>query len=204
ELLKEWQREAGPAADGDAAESARPVVLTVLGQTKMGKSSVINALLGEQRAKTDVIRATAEITRYQLQPEGAPAPLQVLDTVGYAHTGPGPDQLRATQEAASQSDLVLLVLHARNPARQADLDLLRALGEYLAAVVPVCTAPRKIYGVDEWLMPAIVELLDQARAVALLRCLKAEADAGKIRKVFSQLLAAGKEGLKIFGQVMRK
>src|SRR5947208_609859 len=214
ELLKESRREAGPGDDGEAAESVRPVVLTVLGQTKMGKSSVINALLGEQRAKTDVIRATAEITRYQLQPEGAPAPLQVLDTVGYAHTGPGPDQLRATQEAASQSDLVLLVLHAPNPARQADLQLLQALreyfkahpdlkmppvlavlthidllspamewsppykldkpertkeqqivqavaaareqlGEYLAAVVPVCTAPEKVYGVEEWLMPAI-------------------------------------------------
>ena len=49
-----------------------------------------------------------------------------------------------------------------------------------------------------------MELLDEARAVALLRCLKAEADARKIRKVFGQLLAAGKEGLKIFGQVMRK
>lgn len=263
QLVRESQAVPAPQPDGDGAEAARPVILTVFGQVKMGKSSLINALLGEQRAKTDVIRATAEITRYQLQPEGVPGPLQILDTVGYAHTGPGADQLRATQDAAAQSDLLLLVMHARNPARQADLDMLKALrkyfhdhpdlkmppvlgvlthidllspmmewsppynvdnpqrpkekqiveavaavrdqlGEYLAGVVPVCTAPDKVYGVEEWLLPANVELLDQARAVALLRCLKAEADTGKIRKVFSQLLAAGKEGFRILGQAVRK
>ena len=38
----------------------------------------------------------------------------------------------------------------------------------------------------------MIELLDEAHAVAFLRCLKAEKDARKIQKVFSQLLALGK------------
>jgi len=59
--------------------------------------------------------------------------------------------------------------------------------------VPVCVAPGKVYGIEEWFLPTVVELLDEAHAVALLRCLRAEADAGKIRKVFRQLLAAGTE-----------
>jgi predicted GTPase len=182
--------------------------------------------------------------------------LEILDTGGYGHKGPREDELSATESAAKQSDVFLLVLHARTGARQPDLEMLQALrkwfasrqdlkmppvvgvlthidllapsmewqppyrwqqpvrikeqqiseavqavreqlGEYLVAVVPVCTADGRWYGVQEWLLPTLVELLDEARAVAMLRCLRAEVDARKIRKVFNQLLAAGKEAATI-------
>jgi uncharacterized protein len=240
------------AADKEAADQVRQVAITIVGQVKMGKSSLINALLGDQLARTDVLPVTDRITRYELKPEGVPTRFVLLDTVGYGHQGPRQDQQQATQEAAQQSDLVLLVLHARNPARQADLEMLQSLqrwftanpdlrlppilgvlthidllspamewsppydwqhptrpkeeeirqainavreqlGDYLAGCVPVCVAPGKVYGIEEWFLPTVVELLDEAHAVALLRCLRAEADAGKIRKVFQQLLAAGSE-----------
>jgi predicted GTPase len=250
------------AADGRPApppeepeEEVRQVTLTILGQVKAGKSSFLNALLGEQRAKTDVVPVTAEVTRYELHPEGIPSRLVLLDTVGYGHAGPKKDQLRSTEDAARQSDLLVLVMHATNPARQADVDLLQALrdwfaghpnlkmppvlavlshidllspkmewappydwrrprrtkeqqiadavaavreqlGDELAGVVPVCTAPGKVYGVDEWFLPALAELFDQAHAVAFLRCIRAETDTGKIKKIFHQLLAAGKELVK--------
>jgi predicted GTPase len=253
---------APPARDGstaagepDPADLVKRVTLTVMGQVKVGKSSLINAFLGEQLACTDVLPATAEIARYELQPEGVPNRLVLLDTVGYGHTGPREDQLRATTEAAQQSDLLLLVLHATSPARQADLvmleglrkwfdarpdlkvppilgmvthiDLLRPalewsppydwlapkrpkeeqiaqavaaareqLGQFLVGVLPVCAASQKTYGIEEYVLPAVAELLDQAHAVALLRCLRAEADARKVRRVFHQLLAAGKQLVK--------
>jgi predicted GTPase len=246
---------APPAAD--AADQVHRVTVTLLGQVKMGKSSLINGLLGEQRAVTDVLPATAQVARYELQPANIPTRLVLLDTVGYAHTGPRADQVEATRDAAQQSDLLLLVLHARNPARQADLQMLQQLrdwfvsrpdlkrprilavlthidllspamewappydwqqpkrpkehqiqqavaavqeqlGEYLVGVVPVCVAPGKVHGVDEWLLPAVTELLDEAHAVALLRCLKAEFDLIKVRKVFNQLLAAGRQAVKVF------
>ncbi|HJT79511.1 MAG TPA: GTPase [Gemmataceae bacterium] len=241
----------------DPADAVRTVTLTLLGQVKAGKSSLINALLGEQRAKTDVLPATAHVSRYELQQPGNPTKLVLLDTVGYGHTGPKADQVRATQEAAEGSDLLLLVLHARNPGRQADLQMLQELrswfvshpdlkrprvlavvthidllspalewappydwqhprrpkeehigqavatvqeqlGEFLVGVVPVCTAAGKVYGIDEWLLPAMAELLDEAHAVALLRTLKAEFDKAKIRKVFRQLLDAGRQAVKVF------
>jgi len=228
------------------------VTITIIGQVKSGKSSLVNALLGEQQAQTDVLPLTQEITRYQLQPAGVPARFVLLDTVGYGHSGPREDQLRATQEAAQQSDLVCLVLHARNPARQADVEVLAALerwfqarpdlkavpilgilthidllspamewappynwrqpqrpkerqiqeavatvheqmGHSLVGCVPVCAASGKVYGVQEWLLPTVLELLDEAHGVALLRCLRAEADAGKIRRILGQLLAAGRQ-----------
>ncbi len=202
-------------------------------------------------AHTDVLPDTAAVTRYELRHAGVETRLLLLDTVGYGHEGPKADQLRATQEAARGSDLILLVLHARNPARQADLDMLMALklwfaaqphvkmppilavlthidlltpamewappydwqrphrtkeqqiaqavaalreslGQYLVGMVPACTAAGKVYGITEWLLPAVSTLLDEAHAVAFLRCLRAEADLGKVRKIFEQLLSASR------------
>jgi predicted GTPase len=253
ELVQGQSRDGQTAPlDAGVTEPVQPVTITIMGQVKAGKSSFINALLGEQQAQTDVLPMTGEVTRYQLQPAGIPARFVLLDTVGYGHNGPREDQLKATQEAAQQSDLLCLVLHARNPARQADVEVLASLqrwfhsrpdlkmpqilgilthidllspamewappyhwqqperpkerhiqeaqatvreqmGQYLAGCVPVCSAPGKVYGVEEWFLPTVLELLDEAHGVALLRCLRAEADAGKVRKVFQQLLAAGRQ-----------
>jgi small GTP-binding protein len=248
-----------PPAEQDPADAVRTVTFALVGQTKAGKSSLINALLGEQRAITDVLPATADTQRYQLQPPGIPTRFQLLDTVGYGAAGLRAEQRKSIQEAVRGTDVILLVLHVRNPARQADLELLQdlhrffdehpdvhrppvlavvthidllspamewsppydwrhprrpkeqqiheavaavgeQLGAWLVGVVPVCTASGKTHGIQEWLLPALVGLLDQAHAVALLRCLKAEADAGKIRKVCHQLLAVGKELVKVLWQ----
>lgn len=241
----------GDDAEREPADAVPTVTLALVGQTKAGKSSLINALLGEQRAVTDVLPATADIQPYELQPGDIPTRVRLLDTVGYGSGRLREDQQRATERAARQADVVLLVLHARDPARQADLEMLKnlqayfvnhrdlrkppvlavlthidllapslewsppytwqdpkrpkelqmqqavaavgeQLGSFLAGVIPVCTAPEKIYGVQQWLLPAIVGLLDQAHAVAFLRCLKGEIDTGKIKKVFNQLVAASK------------
>src|SRR5262249_54713275 len=71
------------------------------------------------------------------------------------------------------------------------------LGDYLVGMVPLCTAAGKVYGVEEWFLPTLTELLDEAHAVALLRCLRAEVDMGKVRKVFQQLWAVGQEAVKL-------
>lgn len=240
----------------EEAERVKQVTLLVLGQVKAGKSSFINALLGERRAATDVLPATNTVSRYELQPKDIPTRLVLLDSAGYGHTGPKEDELRGTEDAARSADLLLLVMHALNPARQADLDMLKRLrewyarrpelrmppvlgvmthvdllspamewappyhwpeptrpkeksikeaweaareqlGPYLVGVVPVCTASGKVYGIDEWFLPTLAELMDEAHAVALLRCLRAEADTGKVKKVFHQLLTAGREAARI-------
>lgn len=240
------------SGDGEPTGPERPVSIVVVGQTKAGKSSLINALLGERKAETDVVEATSEITRYELKPKNVNAALMLADTVGYANEGPRQDQLRVTEKAARDADVILLVMHARNPARQADLDLLKKLalffqanpdlkrppivgvvthidllspsmewsppydwtkpsrpkehsiaqalayvqeqlGEHLSTVVPACAAPGKEFGVQEALVPGIITLLEQARAVALVRVLRAEADSGKVKKTFQQLLTVGTE-----------
>ena len=120
--------------DGDpsAVAQAKAVTIAVIGQVKAGKSSLINALLGQRRAQTDVIPATRGISRYELQAPGNPSKLVLLDTVGYNQAGPDADQFDATVEAAQQADLIFLVTHARNPARDADVKLWNRLKEWFA------------------------------------------------------------------------
>ena len=99
------------------AEEASSVTIVLVGQTKVGKSSLINAFLGEQRAMADVVVGTPEVTRYELRPPGISSRLQVLDTVGYGRGGPEVNAKRLTEGAARQADVILLVLHtcARTP-----------------------------------------------------------------------------------------
>ena len=177
----------------------------------------------------------------------------MLDTAGYGRAGAAKDGLEETAEAVQASDLVLLVTHARNPARKADADFFarlrqwfkdrpqlrfppvlvvlthvdlltpamewsppydwaggsrpkeRSIADAVSAagdsfpnvdgIVPCCTAEGKVWGVSEVLLAEIVTLLGEAKAVALLRCLHAEADEGKIKKVFAQLWAAGRKAV---------
>ena len=203
--------------------------------------------------------ATEGVERFTRHPRDSDTTLVLLDTVGYGHAGPKADQVRITQEAARQSDLLLLVLHALTPVRQADLEMLKALhawfaarpdlkkppilavvthidllkpslewsppynwlepsrpkersihdalaavreqlGDYLAGVAPVCLARGKVYGMEEFLLPELAAHLDAAHGVALLRVLKAEADAGKIRRIAEQLLATAAEAARVFWQ----
>jgi uncharacterized protein len=65
----------------------------------------------------------------------------------------------------------------------------------VAGLVPVCAAVGKEWGVQEELLPEIVALLGEAKSVSLLRCLHAEADEGKVKKVFAQLWAAGRKAV---------
>jgi predicted GTPase len=248
--LSEAQNNDALVREDAAIDEVRQIKITLLGQVKAGKSSLVNALLGQQRAQTDVLPCTDGVEKYELQTVGIPHRLILLDTVGYGHEGPKADQVAATRSAARDSDLLLLVLHARNPGRQADLAMLQGLwdwfasqpdlkrppclavvshvdllspsfewappydwqkggrpkemnirdavayageqlGESVAGVVPLCTAPGKVFGVEEWLLPALVARLDEVRGVAFLRCLRGEIKKGRIRKVFRQLAATG-------------
>lgn len=120
---------ANAAAQSTATQSTAPITITlaIIGQVKAGKSSLVNCLLGEQSAVTDVLPATQTVQRYTLNwPERAES-LVLLDTPGYSDAGASAEQLRETRLAVRESDLVLLVLDVRSPARDADLTTLKAL-----------------------------------------------------------------------------
>ncbi|MCH5375010.1 MAG: 50S ribosome-binding GTPase, partial [Planctomycetes bacterium] len=94
------------------------VVVAVVGQVKAGKSSLINALIGERAAEVDVLPATREVRRYRMQYlDDAADGLVLLDTPGYGDDGATDQQRRAIGAALAEADLVLLVMKVSSPAR---------------------------------------------------------------------------------------
>jgi predicted GTPase len=102
------------------------LTVAIVGAVKAGKSSLINALLGEDRAGVDVIPLTNQVTSYELKTGELP-PLRLLDTPGYGATGPNDLELKSAFEAAKQADLLLFVTPARTAARKADVEFLAKL-----------------------------------------------------------------------------
>src|SRR5262249_24255113 len=65
-------------ATADPVEQIGQVTITILGQVKAGKSSLVNALLGEQRARTGVAPTTDGIERYEPLAPRVPTKLALL------------------------------------------------------------------------------------------------------------------------------
>lgn len=228
-----------------------PLQIVLAGQVKSGKSSLINALMGDQRAAVDVLPLTDTIQQYTLHRAGVEAPLILLDTVGYAHEGARADRVDETMQAVCQSAMVILVMNACEPAREPDralLDSMEAwyrehpqrrrpptlvvlthvdrlspqlewsppydgwvhphptrpkernireavtyiqelLGPRVAGIVPACTDGEsgRVYGIDQWVVPAILNLLPQARAKHLLDVLYDQRDIGRLSRLTTQL-----------------
>ena len=107
---------------------AEPLRLLVGGQVKAGKSSLINALLHEVRAGSDVLPLTADYRAYELKREGVPSAL-ILDSPGLIGLEEPLDKL--IQEAA-QADLILWVASATRPDREVDSRALDAIRGYFS------------------------------------------------------------------------
>ncbi|HEY2785571.1 MAG TPA: GTPase domain-containing protein, partial [Fimbriiglobus sp.] len=107
----------GPDA-GRSEPERSTITLAIIGQVKAGKSSLINAILGDQKAVADVLPATDGVSRYELRD---PTTLDLLDTPGYDQGGPNDKEATAATAAAESADLILLVAPARSAARSADL-----------------------------------------------------------------------------------
>ncbi len=150
----------GPA-DVEPIEAPVKITMALIGQVKAGKSSLINALVGRGAAVTDVLPATKKVHRYAYSPPGHGDQFVLLDTTGYSDAGATPEQQAETREAVQQSDLVLLVLDARSPSRDADVKTLAGLAAWYTAhpqlkPPPLIAVLNKIDGLSpvmEWAPP---------------------------------------------------
>ncbi len=119
-----------------------PLLFVAMGEVKSGKSSLLNALFGQESAKVDVLPATDRIYifRYgdgeksvevspQLTERYLPIPFlrdfNVVDTPGTNTMVPGHQMI--TENFVPRADLVLFVLSVANPWTQSAWDFLGLL-----------------------------------------------------------------------------
>lgn len=106
-----------------------PLQVLVVGQVKSGKSSLINALLGEPRAPVDTLPTTDSVDLYECQPKGLPRMI-LRDTPGYGGVNDRVAPFRQLCNEIEECDLLLLVCSARSAARKADSELLEELNDF--------------------------------------------------------------------------
>lgn len=126
-------RHRDPAKESESAEPAtepapglRPLTIAILGQVKAGKSSLVNALLGEAKAGIAVTPETMGATRYVFAQDGQPL-FVLVDSAGYGLDGANDRDVAAATDLAKSADLIVMVAHARSAGRKADLAFLDAV-----------------------------------------------------------------------------
>jgi tRNA modification GTPase len=108
----------------------------IIGKPNVGKSSLLNALLGETRAiVTDVPGTTRDIIEEYVNLGGIP--LKIVDTAGIRETADvveriGVDKARAMM---NEADLLLLLLDASIPLSQEDKEVLALLDKQPALII---------------------------------------------------------------------
>ena len=99
------------------------ITIGIVGPVKAGKSSLVNAIFGEQKADVASTPLTLSATRYDLHPAGF-TPLSLIDTAGFGYQGAGDADVAAAAEVFAKSDLALLVVPARSAARKPEVEFL--------------------------------------------------------------------------------
>ncbi len=151
----------GPDIDRIELMQAVNTTVAIMGQVKAGKSSLINALMGEQVAVTGGLPETREVQRYRYALPGSTSALTLLDTPGYCEADVSQRQLKEIRIASEQADIILLVLAANVSARDADVRVVHELAEHYRkttklrppAIVVVLTHIDLLRPVREWSPP---------------------------------------------------
>ena len=134
------ERFPGPP-DGSEAAAAPMIRVAIAGRPNVGKSSLLNRLVGEERTLvTPIAGTTRDVVNVQLDtPAGR---LELLDTAGLRR----PARIRAELEsktvlrtlaAIREADLVLMMVSAEEPASQQDLRIASQVVRHHRAAVLV-------------------------------------------------------------------
>ena len=105
------------------AKTGMPVV-SLVGYTNVGKSSLMNALCGPSVAEADMLFATLDPTSRKLVLPSGMAVL-LVDTVGFVSRLPHNlvEAFKSTLEEAAWSDVIVRVADAADPLREEQLDV---------------------------------------------------------------------------------
>jgi len=101
------------------------IAAVIVGRPNVGKSSLLNRLLGEERAIVTAIPGTTrDVIEEVVNVEGIP--LRVMDTAGLRHARDAIEEegVRRTRERLDQADLTIWVVDGSEPLSGEDLEIL--------------------------------------------------------------------------------
>ncbi|EAR22598.1 GTPase family protein [Nitrococcus mobilis] len=158
-----------------AAEPPGPLRLVVAGQTQAGKSSLVNALLGEIAAGVDVLSLTTACRGYELQREGVPEAV-LIDTPGLEDEA-GLEQI---VDRACDGDCLLWVVAVHRADRALDRAALTAVRARFAAnlqripppLLVVASHVDRLSPAREWAPPYNVNEPVRPKAIAIRAALE--------------------------------
>ncbi len=128
EILKELEKMVRSADSGKVYREGISTI--IIGRTNVGKSSLLNALLRENRAiVTDIPGTTRDIIEEIINIRGIP--LKIMDTAGLRETNDLVERIgvEKTRETINKADLVLVVLDAVRGLTDEDYAILDLIGE---------------------------------------------------------------------------
>lgn len=121
-------------AKGDRSKldqiNPQDLCITIVGQVNAGKSSLVNQLLRGQHAITSVLPETKQVNRHRFLLEQSSIQISLLDTPGYSDSQITKESSEEILKGVLAADIVLLVLAAHTPAKQADVLLLDQLMQH--------------------------------------------------------------------------
>lgn len=178
------------ASGPSPAASVAPIRVAVIGPVKAGKSSLINALIGQAQAVVDALPVEHQEASYRLR-LGDGVSLELRDTRGYGADGPTDADLDEAIAAARDADLILLVVPARSAARAADVALLDRLREWFVThphlrpppVVVAVNQVDQLSPVREWQPPYDWREGPRAKEASIRDCV------ASVREVFGSRVA---------------
>ena len=116
----------------DTAESGKilrdGLKTVIIGKPNVGKSSLLNSILGENRAiVTDIAGTTRDVIEEFVNIKGIP--LKIVDTAGIRETEDIVERIgvEKSKESYSTADLVIMVLDSSRPLSQEDREILETL-----------------------------------------------------------------------------
>ena len=116
-------------SDDSAADPSRPVQLAIVGRPNVGKSTLLNRLLGDERVLTGPEAGTTrDAIAVEWMHEGKP--IRLIDTAGLRRRANVSQRLealaaRSTEEAIRFAEVVVLVLDAQQMMEKQDLTIAR-------------------------------------------------------------------------------
>ena len=116
----------------DTAESGKilrdGLKTVIVGKPNVGKSSLLNSILGENRAiVTDIAGTTRDVIEEFVNIKGIP--LKIVDTAGIRETEDVVEKIgvEKSRESFSTADLVMMVLDASRKLSEEDIEILESL-----------------------------------------------------------------------------